>query len=278
MAGTQINDDWKQWIRTNIQRGCSLDELFRILSDEGFEPDAIERELRHRPAVDLAKIVNPLKNTPPAPAAQARPSAAFAAVVSRLKRFRRFDCERIELYTAPGFLSPAECAAVVESMKGRLRESTITVPDEPDKYFRVSQTCDLGHIGNPAVSALDRKICEALGVGEALAEVTQGQHYEPGGEFKPHTDYFEAHELERFSTPRLGQRSWTFMIYLNEPLSGGETTFPNVGLSVKPETGMAVIWSNLRPDGTPNPDSLHHGTPVREGHKDIITKWFRVPR
>jgi hypothetical protein len=23
---------------------------------------------------------------------------------------------------------------------------------------------------------------------------------------------------------------------------------------------------------------MHHGMPVKSGHKDIVTKWFRLPR
>jgi prolyl 4-hydroxylase len=39
-----------------------------------------------------------------------------------------------------------------------------------------------------------------------------------------------------------------------------------------------VIWNSLLPDGRPNYDTLHHGMPVKAGHKAIITKWFRQPR
>jgi prolyl 4-hydroxylase len=39
---------------------------------------------------------------------------------------------------------------------------------------------------------------------------------------------------------------------------------------------MALLWNNLRADGTPNPDTLHSGAPVTSGHKVIITKWFRI--
>jgi prolyl 4-hydroxylase len=67
------------------------------------------------------------------------------------------------------------------------------------------------------------------------------------------------------------------MIYLNDVESGGETAFVNVGLVLPPKAGMAVIWNNLYPDGTPNPDTLHQGMPVKAGHKAIITKWFRKP-
>ena len=186
--------------------------------------------------------------------------------------------DRAELFILEDFLDPQECRRVIEIMKGSLRRSTITVENEPDKYFRKSRTCDLSFIDVPVVRRLDRAICETLQMPPALAEPTQGQYYDVGDEFKPHTDYFEAYELERFSTPTLGQRSWTFMLYLNEPEGGGETAFVNLGLSVKPKTGRAVIWNNLTPLGEPNPDTLHQGTPVTAGYKAIITKWFRQPR
>ncbi|HUQ75462.1 MAG TPA: 2OG-Fe(II) oxygenase, partial [Burkholderiales bacterium] len=118
----------------------------------------------------------------------------------------------------------------------------------------------------------------AMGIDPSLAEPSQGQYYETTQEFKPHTDYFEHYELEKHSTPTQGQRTWTFMIYLNDVEQGGETAFVNVGLAIPPKTGMAVIWNNLKADGTPNYDTLHHGTPVKAGYKAIITKWFRRPR
>jgi prolyl 4-hydroxylase len=163
-------------------------------------------------------------------------------------------------------------------MQDYLRPSTITVADEPDKYFRRSQTCDLSLIDHPAVRRLDARICAAMQIGPALAEPTQGQYYGVDDEFKAHTDYFEAYELEKFSTPTLGQRSWTFMMYLNEPEAGGATDFPNLGVSIRPRTGRAVIWNNMTLEGQPNPYTLHHGTPVKAGNKAIITKWFRRPR
>src|SRR5204862_3373132 len=148
----------------------------------------------------------------------------------------------------------------------------------PDKYFRRSRTCDLSFIDVPMVRRLDRAICEAMQIAPALAEPTQGQYYDVGDEFKPHTDYFEAYELEKHSTPTLGQRSWTFMLYLNEPEAGGATDFPSLGVSIKPKTGLAVLWNNMTLEGQPNSYTLHHGTPVKAGNKAIITKWFRSPR
>lgn len=235
---------WKDWLHHNLERGCAREDLIRILLREGFDDSEIRRELT---PLSVANLV-PLS-----------PS-------------------RVQLFTAEDFIGRAECAAIVELMMDRLRPSTLTMPDEPDKFFRRSRTCDLSFIDDVRVRRLDSRICEAMGIAQSLAEPTQAQYYAPGDEFKPHTDYFESYELERFSTPSLGQRSWTFMAYLNEPEGGGATDFVRLGISVRPRTGRAVIWNNLYPDGRPNPDTLHHGTPVTSGYKAIITKWFRCPR
>ena len=244
MARTELDREWKEWIRNNIARGCSKDELFAILAKEGFESGAIRQEL----------------------------------CPIQVPGLRRVATDRAELYLAEGFLEAEECRRIAGLMPGRLRHSTITVENEPDKYFRRSQTCDLHHVDDPAVGRMDARICVALQLAPALAEPTQAQHYEAGDEFKAHTDYFEAYELERFSTPTLGQRTWTFMIYLNEPQGGGATAFVNLGIAIQPKTGLAVIWNNLKADGTPNVDTMHRGMPVTAGHKDIVTKWFRQPR
>jgi hypothetical protein len=73
-----------------------------------------------------------------------------------------------------------------------------------------------------------------------------------------------------------GNRTWTFMVYLNEELEGGATRFTKIDYAIKPKTGMAVLWNNLHVDGSINPFTMHCGEPVISGHKLIITKWFRV--
>ena len=66
------------------------------------------------------------------------------------------------------------------------------------------------------------------------------------------------------------------MAYLNEPERGGATAFPQLEYQVEPRRGMLLMWNNMRPDGTPNIDTLHAGRPVEKGTKYIITKWFRL--
>jgi prolyl 4-hydroxylase len=239
-----FDKEWRDWVNHNVARGCSKTELFEILVREGFHGEAAYRAL------------NPIQ----------------------IQTLCKVDTERAELYTADGFLTEAECRHLIDLMEGHLRQSTITAKEEPDQFFRRSKTCDLGLLHDPVAERIDLRICQAMQIPLALAEPTQAQRYEVGDEFKAHTDYFEPCELERFSSPTLGQRNWTFMIYLNEPESGGETAFVNLGILLRPKAGQAVIWNSLLPDGRPNYDTLHHGMPVKAGHKAIITKWFRQPR
>ena len=65
------------------------------------------------------------------------------------------------------------------------------------------------------------------------------------------------------------------MIYLNDVEAGGGTRFGVPKKIVQPETGKLLAWNNRRPDGRPNPNTLHHGMKVRKGVKYVITKWYR---
>ena len=97
-----------------------------------------------------------------------------------------------------------------------------------------------------------------------------------GQEFKPHTDYFEPQGTD-FATycAVAGQRTWTFMIYLNPVEAGGGTRFKVIRKTFQPETGKLLCWNNHREDGSLNPATLHHGMKVRKGVKYVITKWYR---
>jgi len=265
MPNKPLNDEWRTWIRHNLARGCSREDLSRILVKEGFSLLEIGSELgptpNATPEAALPDVSQP--DTKPNPA--------------RLPGLQRHGAPLLELYTVEGFLDSRTCAALVELIKVGLRPSTISSEGAPEASFRTSRTCDLDE-RYPVVRDLNRRICAALDASPAYAEATQGQYYEVGQEFKTHTDYFETYELERFSTATWGQRSWTFMVYLNEPAAGGETRFVDAGLAFRPKLGQAVIWNNMQPDGWPNPHTLHQGMPVTSGAKAIITKWFRRPR
>ena len=58
-----------------------------------------------------------------------------------------------------------------------------------------------------------------------------------------------------------GERQTTFMIYLsgtNKDI-GGNTVFPQLGVSVKPNRGTALYWNNIKSDGKFDTRSCHLG-------------------
>jgi len=187
---------------------------------------------------------------------------------------QRVPTRELELFIVGGFLDPDTCAALIERIDAKRRPSTIA-DDVGVANFRTSETCDLDW-RDPVVGEVDRRIAELLGLPIAASEPLQGQRYAPGQEFKPHTDTFEPGGYDYLvHTAKSGQRTWTAMIYLNEPEDGGATRFKIIGKTVQPETGKLLAWNNLLPDSRPNPATLHQGMKVRRGTKYVLTKWFR---
>jgi prolyl 4-hydroxylase len=187
---------------------------------------------------------------------------------------QRVPTPDLELFIVRNFLDEQTCEALIALIDKKRRPSEIA-DDVGIANFRTSETCDLDW-REPVVGEVDRKIGELLGLSLAASEPMQGQRYAPGQEFKPHTDTFEPGGYDYLlHTADTGQRTWTAMIYLNEPEDGGATRFKAIGKTIQPERGKLLAWNNLLADGRPNPATLHQGMRVRRGTKYIVTKWFR---
>jgi len=261
--GKELTQDWLDWILENIQRGCDRSELLEILCKEGFD--------QTQSKIALGFEINSTDVTYSVDETNRNKSIKSKSLSISFDPIRE---EGIEMYEIDNFLNEKECAAIVEVIKSKLRPSEIASNNEYDDSFRTSSTCDLGNLNLDILKDLDRRICELIGINQSYSEIIQGQHYEVGQEFKAHTDYFEGDQINEFGGQR-GQRTYTFMIYLNDVTEGGETEFYQIDRKIKPSLGKAVIWNNLDKNGSPNPKTLHHAHPVLEGSKTVITKWFR---
>ena len=187
---------------------------------------------------------------------------------------QRVPTRELELFIVKGFLDEETCAELIERIDRRRRPSTIA-DDYGIAYVRTSETCDLDS-SDPFVARVDAQFCDLLGIPPDRGEPLQGQRYAPGQEFKPHTDTFNPGGYDFYvHTANQGQRTWTAMVYLNEPEDGGATRFKTIGKTIQPETGKLLAWNNLLADGQPNPATLHQGMKVRKGTKYVLTKWFR---
>lgn len=187
---------------------------------------------------------------------------------------QRVPRPELELFIKRDFLSPAECAGLIDLIDASRRPSTIA-DDLGEAAFRTSETCDLDDAA-PLVAQINARLADFAGIDPQMGESLQGQRYAVGQEFKAHTDYFEPAGLDYAKyCARSGNRSWTLMVYLNEPQAGGATRFTQIGKTIQPQTGKLLAWNNRLADGAVNPATMHHGMKVRAGTKYIITKWYR---
>ena len=202
------------------------------------------------------------------------PGESSAQTLLARRGVQRVPSDKLELFQRRNFLSPEMCAALISAIDTERRPSTLADPNG-DAYFRTSETCDLAP-DLPIILQLESRLLAFGGIDPAHGEPLQGQRYAEGQEFKSHCDYFNpgGQDWERY-TSVAGQRTWTFMIYLNAVDAGGGTRFKCIGKTFQPEPGKLLCWNNRRTDGTVNPNTLHHGMKVRKGTKYVITKWYR---
>ncbi len=276
---THFTEEWKNWIKTNVDAGQNKDGLFKILIDEGYDYTTIKNEMGYEPKLPVAFLINPFNATKQRDALlqQTLSSNTNGTALDPSQLFlpnaERFDSEQIELYTLKDFLNKEECEKIIALINKKKQPSALS-SHEADQAFRTSSTCHLGKMDDDFMSEIDQRICKLIGIHSSYSETIQGQYYEVGQEFKPHTDYFENNEISTHAN-EMGQRTYTFMIYLNNVEAGGETVFPKIAKTFEPTLGTAVIWNSLHADGSTNAETLHHAMPIKKGYKAIITKWFR---
>lgn len=202
------------------------------------------------------------------------PSEPIVAHLAAQANVQKIPSPKLTLFQKRNFLTPELCGLFSERIETDRRPSTIS-DHSGDASFRTSETCDFD-LDDPISVEVDRMIEALTGLDPRYGEPLQGQRYAVGQEFKAHTDYFEPSgiDYERYCGVH-GQRTWTVMIYLNEPVAGGATRFKAIDKIIQPEVGKLLAWNNRRSDGSLNPSTLHIGMKVRAGKKLVLTKWFR---
>ena len=289
----KISQDWQDWIKVNTERGCDPEEIYGILLKEGFDP------------VDIRNSFQPITKNNNTKETNFKPLTSkrkpffiriktfyqeYKSVRNRLleeanivsnkvelseKQPFQLKTEKAEIYSIDNFLNAEESEEIISLIRSRLRPSTIASNNtKEDQNYRTSKTCDLGNLDNKLLEDIDRRICNFLGIDKKFSEVIQGQFYEAGEEFKAHTDFFEDDQMKEYGGKR-GQRTYTFMVYLNDVEEGGETEFLNIDHTFIPKRGSAIAWNNLQADGAVNINTMHQAHPVKKGTKAVITKWFR---
>ncbi len=123
---------------------------------------------------------------------------------------------------------------------------------------------------------LQEKMSAACGVPMVQMEATAILNYQVGQQISNHYDFVDP-DLPNYAQEIAdnGQRIITFLIYLNDDYTGGETAFPELGFEHKGSAGEGLYFVNALPDGAPNLRMLHAGKPPLAGEKWIVSQFIR---
>jgi prolyl 4-hydroxylase len=295
MKFDSLAPDLQSWFRDTVKRGTSPDAAVKSLLSAGYQ----ERYARDAAAAAykvLPKPPPPPPVLPPPPAVETKtPSTPAGETLSQQlvqmpNTIATSDREIHMLFalTAPrivlfgNLLSDEECEEMIALSRGKLERSSV-VNNETGAYdihpHRTSSGTYFNRGENDLIRRLEVRIADLVQYPLENGEPIQILHYEPGGEYKPHFDYFDPkHPGNEQVLKQGGQRIATLIMYLNTVEAGGSTVFPEIGIDVLPRRGNAVYFAYCTEDGALDARTLHGGNPVGAGEKWIATKWFRRER
>lgn len=292
-----LPQEWQQWFYENLARGCQPTQLFDTLSAHGFARElhqALTDAGQHFPHLhtQFEQMRTWLTPTDDAPVgAPATPPMVIAPhlfaqdqhsidVVGHQVRLTVQLCSPA-IVCFEHFLTDQECEALIALAEDSGQISRSTVVQEHDgvltvDHRRSSEQAWFTRGQTPLITQIETRIAEVLRYPATHGEGLQVLRYRDGGEYRPHFDFFD---------PKLGgsakhlavggQRVATLIMYLSDVAQGGATAFPEVGLTVRPKRGSALLFANLTPDRQVDRRTLHAGLPVLSGCKYIATKWLR---
>lgn len=280
---TQVSAQWHDWIVQNLARGCAIQALIDDMVRNDFDPAHAEVAVH---ALAKARDLDQEGGLPDVSA----PAGAYVYETPRLAAGNRIQtCDRevqvLLRVNQPmvallgNVLSEDECDELVRRAAARLQRSTIVDPAR-GTFEVIAERSSEGMFfpvnADPFIARLDRRIAELMNCPVAHGEGLQVLHYNAGGEYRPHWDYFPPDEPGSATQMATGgQRVSTLVMYLNTVTHGGATVFPALGLEVLPSKGSAVYFEYTNSRGQIDPRTLHAGAPVSQGEKWIITKWMR---
>jgi len=168
-------------------------------------------------------------------------------------------------------LTPDECRYLAERALPLLQPSVVVHPQGGQLVqdpIRTARSAGFPFVlEDPVLHAINRRIAAVTGTNYEQGEPLQVLCYEPGEEYKLHSDALP---------PGNNQRAATLLVALNAEYDGGETAFPRLGLTWRGAVGEALHFRNVAEAGEPDALTWHCGCPVKRGCKLILSKWIRA--
>jgi len=179
--------------------------------------------------------------------------------------------------TVENFVAPDVCDALVEIARGRLEP--VGIAGENPLGIDVAGAMSFGvtDLSLQVILLLDR-IAELVGMPHRGLEAPTIMRFAGGKDYPAHVDYLDQTNPEQAQLiARNGQRAITFLVFLNDDFSGGETNFPSLPQQFKAKKGDALFWWNIDNDGVPVPTTLNGNLAVTSGEKWVLSQWICVP-
>jgi prolyl 4-hydroxylase len=178
------------------------------------------------------------------------------------------------------FLPPAVCRWLIEKARGRLSRALIyeALRKENTVHSTRTNTAALFNMLETDFVCVLTQIRMAVATGLPFRhfEPMTVLHYAEGEEITEHFDFVDPNvpDYEQ-EIAQKGQRVLTFLIYLNDDYSGGETEFPELGIRHKGRHREGLYFINSLPDGSADVRTLHAGRPPTAGEKWIVSQFIR---
>lgn len=177
---------------------------------------------------------------------------------------------RPSIRTLRGFLTADECRFLSRMARPLLQPAVVVDPRTGQLTrhpIRTARSAGFPFVTEgPALHAINRRIAAATGTAYEQGEPAQILSYEPGEEYRLHSDALPGDANQRIAT---------FLVVLEDDFDGGATIFPRLGLSWRGRAGDALHFVNVDPAGRPEPLAWHAGEPVTRGRKVLLSKWIR---
>lgn len=178
-----------------------------------------------------------------------------------------------------GFAPARFCAWLIERSRDRVQPAYVQVAGTGERRLstkRTAYSCGIGPQNRDfIVSVLQERAARLTGLPLGNQEQPNVITYEPGQHFEAHYDFTAANLMHMPEFVRSGQRVMTLVTYLNDDFTGAPTRFPKLGLDLRGGVGDAVVFSNVKPDGAPDENTLHSGMPPEAGRKWVLSQWIR---
>jgi prolyl 4-hydroxylase len=296
---------WRDWIVGQLRKAHSSESIVSIMIGKNFESgfaQATVAKLQHELSCGRGVADGKERgNEGSAAKDRAREESSTAACGKRKNPLYTYQASRLpqanviptrdrvihvlarfaapEIIVLANVLSDDESAELIRRSQSKLQRST-TVDRATGESVVVDGRTSFGssiRVGEDAfIASIERRLSELVHCPVDHGEGLHVLRYHVGQQYRPHHDYFAPGSPgNAVKLARGGQRVATLLMYLNDVDDGGETTFPEIGLSVIPRRGHAVYFAYYDFQNQLDPLTFHGGAPVRQGEKWVATKWFR---